>query len=218
VKTLIRAFDARLRSAYGIYEFSSDPGCVLRIGLGHTPHNLAFAPDAGSGLAGAEIPGGEPALMLHLWNERVPRIPEAGPDLAWASRLVKGFVRSLHLVGAEMRENPALSGVRVVGAVTVVIDPEPGSSGAQVFRRLGFEVMPHQGRLGRFGEFWENFYTWWIMWTYNSASLRSKSLLGLRRTEMWMPVDRFLARYGSKGEREYQRTVLSPRPSPGGSG
>jgi hypothetical protein len=188
MRALIRAFDARLRRAHGVFEFSSDPACILRLELGHTPKRLAQT--------GSRIPPGAPALLLHLWNERVPRIPERGPDLAWAARMTRGFSRSLHLVAAEMRSNPALAGVRAVGGATVVIDPEPGSSGERVFQRLGFEVLPYCGRLGRFGEFWENFYTWWIMWTYNSVSVRRRSMVTLRRREIWMPVDGFLARYG----------------------
>jgi hypothetical protein len=34
------------------------------------------------------------------------------------------------------------------------------------------------------------------MWTFNGASLRQRSLLGLRRAEFWMPAERFVGGYG----------------------
>jgi hypothetical protein len=65
-----------------------------------------------------------------------------------------------------------------------------------VAARLGFVVRPCRNRLGRFGEFWENFYTWFLMWTFNPASLRGRSLPGLRRMEMWMAAEDFMQRFG----------------------
>lgn len=62
-------------------------------------------------------------------------------------------------------------------------------------RRLGFMVLPYHSPLGRFGEFWENFYTWMIIWAFNAASLRHRHLHRLRRSEVWMSVDEFLRRY-----------------------
>jgi hypothetical protein len=62
---------------------------------------------------------------------------------------------------------------------------------------LGFTVLPYHNPLGRFGEFWENFYTWWIMWTYNQASLRHRRLFRLVRAEVWMTMAELLSRYGT---------------------
>jgi hypothetical protein len=62
--------------------------------------------------------------------------------------------------------------------------------------RLGFVVRPYRNRLGRFGEFWENLYTWFIMWTFNAASLHGRRLLGLRRMEMWIAAEDFVQRFG----------------------
>jgi hypothetical protein len=61
-------------------------------------------------------------------------------------------------------------------------------------------VFPYRGPLARFGEFWENLYTWGLMWTFNAASLRHRSLLRLRRAEVWMSAAELLARYGYRPE------------------
>jgi len=63
-------------------------------------------------------------------------------------------------------------------------------------QRLGFTVTPYRSPLGRFGEFWENLYAYGLIWAYNPASVHQRQLLGLHRTEMWMPADEFLRRYG----------------------
>jgi hypothetical protein len=60
----------------------------------------------------------------------------------------------------------------------------------------GFVVRPYRNRFGRFGEFWENLYTWFIMWTFNAASLHGRRVLGLRRMEMWMTAEDFVQRFG----------------------
>jgi hypothetical protein len=57
-------------------------------------------------------------------------------------------------------------------------------------------VLPYHRPLGKFGEFWENFFSWWLMWTYNDASLHSREFWRLQRTEIWMTADEFIRRYG----------------------
>ena len=69
--------DAMLRSYYGIYEFTDDPACVLRVAL-----DQARAPVSLSDGLCVEI--GEPVGSLHFWNEHLPRYSEKGPDLGWA--------------------------------------------------------------------------------------------------------------------------------------
>ena len=110
------------------------------------------------------------------------------------------FVTSLHEAARYLASKPELATVRAVGAATVLASPGDPLGGERLVRRLGFLVLPYHNPLGRFGEFWENFYTWWIMWTYNAASLRRRSLISLRRTEIWMARDTFLHRYGNQPE------------------
>lgn len=105
------------------------------------------------------------------------------------------FVASLRDLAREMRGKPAYRDVRALRAVTVLLTPGPGSAGS-LATRLGFVVRPYRNRLGRFGEFWENLYTWFIMWTFNAASLHGRRVLGLRRMEMWMTAEDFVQRFG----------------------
>jgi hypothetical protein len=188
VRALVFALDRLLRRAHGVYEFTDDPGGVLRLQITEAPHTLH--------LPGVEVHKGDPVLSLHLWNEQVPPIPPDGPDLAWGLAMQRRFVRSLRAVAAEMQRDPRLAGVHAVGATTGVLVPGDASSGVRAFQRLGFTVTHYRPPLGRFGAFWENLYSWWLMWAYNPASLRHRRFSEMGRTEVWMAAEGFLSRYG----------------------
>ncbi|UCC64000.1 MAG: hypothetical protein JSV36_02770 [Anaerolineae bacterium] len=96
-----------------------------------------------------------------------------------------------------MRHDPRLARVRAVGGASALFSPAERPGGVRLMQRLGFTVMPYHSPLGRFGEFWENFYSWWMMWTFNAVSLRYRRLIRLRRTEIWMSTQEFLDRYGT---------------------
>jgi hypothetical protein len=203
MRALIRHFDTLVRRANGVLEFCDDEECLLRLQVARAPRTLH--------LEGQVVEAGEPVLILHLWNEHIPPLPQTGPDLAWAVRGYRMFIRSLCAVARQMQNDPRLAGVRAVGGVTVLFGPAGNSDKASLVQRLGFSVMPYHGPLGRFGEFWENFYSWWIMWTFNAASLQHRRLVHLRRVEIWMPVERFLNHYGA-GQVKRGASELGPCP------
>jgi len=189
MRALVRLLDALLRRAYGVFEFCDDEDCLLRLQVAKAPYTLH--------LDGRVVEAGETVLAIHLWNEHVPPIPSAGPDLAWASQMRRLFVESLRAVARRMAHDPRLAGVRAVGGATAVFPPAMHASGVRLMQRLGFTVAPYHRPLGRFGEFWENLYSWWIMWAFSAVSLRQRRLLRLQRSEIWMSVEDFLSRYGA---------------------
>ncbi|MFB0535990.1 MAG: hypothetical protein ACETWR_13530 [Anaerolineae bacterium] len=190
LRGLVRLFDGLLRRACGVVEFCDDRQCLLRVQLACCPRPLRLSD-------GTEVRRGESALMLHLWNEHIPPMGPAGPDLLWAAGVRWRLIRSLRHVAALVATDPQLAKVQAVGGVTVLFPPDDEGSPARLMRRLGFDVMPRPlGRLGRFGEFWENLYAWALMWAFNAPSLRRKQLLRLQRTEVWMSRRRLLERYG----------------------
>ena len=170
-----------------MFEFCDDPDCLWRLRLTRLSQPVCL-PDG-------QVPAGAPVIELHLWNEHVPPIPPQGPNLAWAMRSACMLIESTHALGRHMRRDARLADVQAVGAVTMLIFPGDQSGGEKMISRLGFSLFPHRAALGRFGEFWENFYAWWLMWTYNAASLRRRQLWHLRRAEMWMSASEFLRRY-----------------------
>ncbi len=185
MRALIRHFDQLLRRALGVFEYCDDPEGLLRIRITTAAHQVLLPHDT--------IPAGTPVLELHLWNEHIPPLPPHGPDLAWAARSTRMLMASFRKLARQMKADPRLAALQAVGGVTVLVS----LGGEGLFRRLGFTIHPYRNPLGRFGEFWENLYTWAIMWTFNQVSLRQRYLMRLRRSEIWMSREEFLQRYGS---------------------
>lgn len=186
----VRAFDRFLCRAIGVFEFCDDPECLLRLQWARAPHDLGLSD-------GTQVRAGAPVLMLHLWNEHLPHPGADGPDLRWAARVGPMLTRSLEAVARWLAERPEVQRVEAIGGITVPALSAEGRP-TPLIRHLGFDVFPYRRALGRFGEFWENFYTWAIMWTFNPVSLRGRSLLRLRRAEIWMSREAFLRRYGGE--------------------
>lgn len=209
MRWLVRFIDARLRKSGGVYEFTSDPRCVLRLGI-EVARQTYELPDV-------TVNKGEPVLNFHLWNEHVPLIDPDGSDMAWALRMTRVFVHSLRMVAAEIERDPRLKEVRAVGAATTVFGPSAEDSGNRVFTKLGFTITPYRHPLGRFAEFWENLYGYALMWTYNAASLHTREFLRLRRSNLWMSRREFLERYGPAGTGWARRRSERKEPANGPS-
>jgi YkoP domain len=188
LRNIIRNFDAFICRLNGVHTFSDDIDCIIRIQLTEAPHAVSFQE--------LKVAQGDPILMYHLWNERLPRLPPEGASLAWSARLLQLFKKSLHLVAQYIQETPNLPDIHALAGVTVLLPTDRGEGTTNLMERLGFTTIPYQSPLGRFGEFWENFYTWGLMWTYSPVSLRGHSLLKLKRKECWMNIQNFLKRYG----------------------
>ena len=90
----IQRFDIFARKKGGVYEFSQDEQCVIRLSKEVTPRTLR--------LPEHRISRGSPVMRIHLWNEHLPVIPRQGSDLAWATT--------------------AWRSIRAVGGNTVLID------------------------------------------------------------------------------------------------
>lgn len=187
--TIVRAFDLWLSRQYGIFPFDESPDCIVHVQVSKATHPLEF-PDC------AVVETGQPVVLLHLWNEHLPPMPPEGPNLGWSNRTMRLFVDSLRGLARQFRRDPRLEGVRAVGGVTALFSPDGRASGVRWMERLGFMVAPYHRPLGRFGEFWENLYSWWLLEAYNPGSMRHRSLLSLWRAEIWMPVEKFVDLYG----------------------
>lgn len=188
--------DALLRWCYGVYEFCDDPKCLIRlrnISISHPLH-----------LPDTTIPPGSPGLELHLWNEHIPPLPPQGPNMAWANQFRRMLIHSLRALARHIQNHPELADVRAVGGVTALFSPESPSGGVRLMHRLGFSIFPYHHPLGNFGEFWENFYAWMLIWSFNRPSLQGRRLLQLRRSEIWMSKEGLLHRYGDPSHSSQQ--------------
>ena len=188
LRLIIRRFDNWLSQVEGVEPFTDDPQCVLRIQLGHINQDITF-PDP-------IIRSKSSALLIHFWNEHMPIIPEKGPDLSYGLKLQRLIVYSMKLIAKHIQDNPSLNNVRVIGGITTFVSRESADGGRASFQHLGFTIFPYQRSAGAFGEFWENFYTWWVMWTYSPVSAQYRKMLDMQRTEFWTTREKFLDKFG----------------------
>lgn len=188
VRPVLRRFDAWLSEQYHVRVFTHDPECILRIQLSPVPRTLRLVDET--------ISPGVPALLIHWWNERVDPIPIQGATVAWARDTSRRMRYSLRLIADFMQSDSAGREIQAVGGITAHVVLSKVDGGRAMLEHLGFAVMPYHRPLGAFGEFWENFYTWWVMWTFNPVSTRRRSMFNLQRTEFWMSRQAFLEIYG----------------------
>lgn len=182
----IRSFDHWLSRRLGVYPFSYAEEIVLRIQKAKMPHDLL--------LGNRLIPRDSPVLLLHLWNERIPLPPPEGYNLSWAVTFHRLLDRSLHALAEHLQENVSLIDVVALGGHTAHLTL--GHVGVErLLLRLGFSVVPYSHPLGAFGEFWENFYTWWLIWAYNPTSVYFHPLGKMKRVSFWIERNAFLERY-----------------------
>lgn len=184
----VRLIDQLLSAAQHITEISTDPECIARIQLSGATHTV----DLGE----VRISKGEPVLVLHLRNDRMPLLPIDGPNLEWALQLRRQVVYSFRQVAKVMQSDRQYSPVRAVYGASTLFSFLDHTGGTRMIQHLGFTILPYHRPFGRFGEFWENLFSWWLMWTYNEASLRSRQFWHLQRTEIWMMREDFIRRYG----------------------
>lgn len=190
MRRLIRSFDRFLRWAYGVFEFCATPDCLLRV-----RRTTFIRPIA---VAGQTFGACAPAVELHLWNEHLPPLPPEGATLSWAVQTQRCLKQSFRALARQISHDPRLADAQLIGGVTVLPLAGAHAGGVKLFEQLGFTICPYRSPVGRFGEFWENLYTWGVMWAFNKPTLAGRGLLRLRRSEIWMTTDELLHRYNER--------------------
>jgi hypothetical protein len=188
MQAAVRLIDILVRKSQRLYELSDDSECILRIQLKHTSHTVTIGEEG--------IVKGELVLAIHVWNERIPKIPIVGADLKWALHVKRQLVHSFRLLAKELQNENRYANVRAVCGVSALISNSDHIGGMRMMQHLGFTVLPCYRPLGRFGEFWENLFSWWLIWTFNKASLKSREFWRIQRTEIWITSADFIRRYG----------------------
>jgi len=188
MRFLVRQLDDIIRKSSRVFEFSYDEDCLLRLQVTRARHTFQL-PDL-------TVKPGDQVLLLHLWNERLPPFSAGSADMAWARCFIRRVHHSFCLVASYIPNDPQLDPLRAVGGETILLTSGLHQAGSRFVQGMGFTVIPYYSRLGRFGEYWENFYSRLIIWTFNPDSLPDRSVLSLSRSEMWMSREAFLRRFG----------------------
>jgi hypothetical protein len=181
-RRLVLAIDALLRRANGVYEFNRDPMCIFRLSPLRSRWDLTLTD-------GTRIRRGDPLLVIHFWNERLPAMREEGVDLTWAREMHRHIRASLEMLARHLAARSDLSPVIALCGEATFMRSASMSTAVSLLSRLGLEVQPTLQRTdpwGRFAGFWENAYSWALVWAYNPASLRGRRPPDLERYWVWM--------------------------------
>lgn len=187
----VRAIDSILRRYYGLFEYTSDPAAILRLSRSRSPRDVVLTD-------GTCIQMGDPLLILHFRNEQLARALGSGVTLNWGLVFVRGARRSLKLLADFLQTHREFDDVRALYADFGFLQDDDLGQLQRLMPRLGFDTVPReQPRWDvRRRAFWENLFSWWLMWTYNPASLKGKSFVHMRRCELWMTRETLRMKYG----------------------
>jgi hypothetical protein len=190
-RAMVLGLDLLLQRQAHVHEFTQDEECILRIALTTCKKDFQFSD-------GTKVRAGDRICELHLWNEHIPPIPLEGPDLRWGVRFYRLAVKSFRSLAAYIVAE-GLEDVVALGGQMAFVEKENPPVLASVVARLGFDVVnltAQGGRWRRFTHFWENLYSWALMWTFNPGTLRGKRFMRLQRYRLWMSRRTLLQRYG----------------------
>lgn len=188
----IRLIDHMIRRSLKLVEFSADPECILRIQLSRSAHSV----DLGALMMLKD----DPILAIHVWNEHMPKISSQGADLQWALKLRHMLMHSFKLLAEELKRDPQFTHLTAICGTSAMFSFTDHVGGLRMMQHLGFTVLPYHRPLGKFGEFWENLFAWGMMWAYNEASLHGRKFWHLQRTEIWISMEEFMARFEQAGQ------------------
>lgn len=195
VRWALFLLDAIVRRASGIHGLADDPHCLFRVALRASPHDCRLSDET-------VVHAGDPIIELHLWNERVPRMPVNGPDLKWARTFYERLRYSLRVLAEAVESDPHLrEAVAVYGRLFVHLGHRDPTS--LLIRRLGFEIrrVPEPDTLpARVGRFFVTLYAGWLAWAYNPGSLQIQDIWHKDLVEVWMSRKGLLALYGAPSQ------------------
>jgi ceramide glucosyltransferase len=189
----IHRLDAHLRRKQGIFEFSDDPGCLLRISVEAAEMDLEFAD-------GTQVKAGEPVGILHLWNEHLLKIPSDGADLRWAIAMRQLMQFTLHELTGAMHTDPRLRRAGAFGGTALFASRGGPSQVAKIASRFGFEWIADTRKPSlrrRIHDYFQNFLVFGLEWAFNPAGLRGKGFLRPREA-LYMSREALLYRYASE--------------------
>lgn len=190
VDRAVLAIDRSLRRAKGIFEFSDDDDCILRIAVIPSETRILL-PD------GTELRPEDPIVDLHLWNERVPNLGHGG--LAWGAAFRTCMRASMTLLAEYLRSEPDLKEVKACRARVAFLRDRRVQRAA---RHLGFvSAVPDQSLPDHVHEFLEVFLIYGLTWVFNPDALPHKACLP-QRSYLWMSRKELFRRYGSRAGKQ----------------
>lgn len=188
---IVFGLDKRLRRRLSVIEYTNNPRCICRIEIKALKRDVMLA-DGTSSLCG------DRAIILHLWNEQVPVMPDRGPSVAWARRMRRGFEVSLRELVRYLAHQPDLDDVLVVHG-KLATGRRQTARLMRLIARFGFEAAIEPGpvtMLQRSRWLGENVLISLLVWAHNAVALRYDTLWR-DRIHLFLSRRMLEARYGA---------------------
>ena len=172
VGALVSFIDKRLRRRYHVSEYSNSPDCMCRI-------NLCCAGEQRMLADGTALRPGDRIVLLHLWNEKITKMPAHGPTLGWGKCFRRAFESSLRELDTYLAMGSELNDVVAVRAIISIAAPRQRDRLSRLVERLGFEIiaMPQPSWFGRVQRLGENVLYAMMVYARNPAALHRDALV-----------------------------------------
>jgi YkoP domain len=186
----VRLIERMLARYYGVFEFTPDPRAILRLSRNRSLRAVTLSD-------GTQVQKGDALLVLHFRNEQLAALLRSDASLESGLVFVRGARHSFKLLAEFLSRQREFDDIRALYAEFGFIQDARMEQMARLSTRLGFDFVPRAepGWDVRQRAFWDNVFSWWLMWTFNPASLAAKSFTHMRRCEVWMARARLMERY-----------------------
>ena len=197
--------DSVLRSFYRVREFTDDPDCVFRVGLGKARRTLLLSD-------GTIIRDGEIVGTVHFWNEHLPRFTSHRHGLAWACRMRHRVVHSLAALAMFVETAPAWCDIPAFHAESGLSTRLGSQQIERVVQRYGFETaVSERSLLRRVHDLGDDFLLWGLARAFNPGAL-SRSRFFRDHHDLWISRSSLLRHYLPQ-----RQTNVDGATSPGGA-
>ncbi|MGD2252249.1 MAG: hypothetical protein PVF70_04960 [Anaerolineales bacterium] len=184
----ILGIDWILRRHYRVAPFTQKPGCILRLSAGYSNRSFQLSD-------GTEVQEGDPILHIHLWSERLKDLASMRNTLGWGQAILSHMRSSLSMLVEFLDQHPRPEDWVAVRGEYGFITQVRSAEG--VLKRLGFDLAYHEFpgmRIWR-RAFWDNLYSYFLMWTFNPDNVKGKRLADLARLQFWISRAKLEQRY-----------------------
>jgi hypothetical protein len=122
---------------------------------------------------------GDRIVDLHLWNQQVPLMPEAGPTLGWARRMNDSFKRSLQELAHHLAARTDVDDIVAIRAIAALGADARGDKISCILSRFGFDIVLQQetpSAARQIRRYAENILISLMVLAYNPIALRPDTL------------------------------------------